>query len=276
MIKRILVPLDSSKYTKNAIKYAIMVAKKHNASLTGMTILDVAAIEESVGSVPVGGIYWAEKLEKAKTAEVSSRLNLVEEKFTKLCADNKVSYDLEESKGVPSDWILKKAKFYDLVVMGMRTYFELENPDKSGDTIKKVLNHSVIPILVVPENYVDIQNVLIAYDGSMQATRALHGFVRLARVLSFNVKLVNSTSDEEYAEFLRTNLKEFFKAYGINNVEFIHTEENIIDIMDSEFYRKNDLFVIGAHSKNAVKEFFIGSLTNYLINKNNKPIFLGL
>ncbi|GBD89533.1 universal stress protein family protein [bacterium BMS3Abin04] len=241
-----------------------------------MTILDITAIEESVGSVPLGGIYWAEKLEEAKIGEVNNNLSLAEKKFTELCMNDNVNYNLEESKGIPSDWILKKAKFYDLVLMGMRTYFELENPDKAGDTIKKVLNHSVIPILVVPENYVDIQNVLIAYDGSMQATRALHGFVRLARVLNFNVKLVNSTSDKKYAEFLRTNLKEFFEAYGIKNVEFIHTEENIIDIIDDKFYRKNDLFVIGAHSKNAVKEFFIGSLTRYLIDKNDKPIFLGL
>jgi len=276
MIKRILVPLDSSHYTENAIKYAIMIAKKHNASITGMTVLDITAIEKSVGSVPLGGIYWAEKLEEAKIAEVNNRLSLVEKKFAESCFGNNVNYNLEASKGIPSDWILKKAKFYDLVIMGMRTYFELENPDKAGDTIKKVLNHSVVPILIVPENYVNIQNVLVAYDGSMQATRALHGFIHLARVLNFNIKLLNSTPDKEYAEFLKTNLTEFFEAYGINNVEFIHTEKNIIDIIDAEFYRENDLFVIGAHSKNTVKEFFIGSLTNYLIDNYDKPIFLGL
>jgi len=277
MIKRILVPLDSSKYTESAIQYAIRVAKKQHASITGMTILDVTAIDEPVGFVPVGKVYyWAEKLEEAKITEVNNRLRSVEEKFAKLCSENNVSYKLEENKGVPSCWILKKAKFYNLVVMGMRTYFGLESRNKAGETIKKVLNHSVIPILTVPRIYTDIQDVVIAYDGSMSATRALQGFVHFASVQNFNIKLVNSTTDEKYAEFLRTNLKEFFASYEIENVEFIHTEENIINFIDEKFYEKNDLFVIGSNSKNAIKEFFIGSLANYLIDKNEKPIFLGL
>jgi len=276
MIKRILVPLDSSTYTKVAIKYAVLIAKKHDATITGMTILDVAEIESSMGSIPLGGIYWAEKLEQSKIEKAKNNWKNIEEYFAKQCVENKVNYTLEEDKGVPSHWILKKAKFHDLVVMGIRTYYELDSPDKSGDTVKKILSHSEIPMLMVPDNYVEIKNVVIAFDGSMQATKAVHGFIHLARVLSFNIKLVNSTSDEEYAEFLRANLKKYFEAYGINNVEFIHTEKDIIDIMDSEFYRKNDLFVIGSHSKNAIKEFFIGSLTQYLIDKKDKPIFLGL
>ncbi len=276
MIKRILVPLDSSDYTKVAIKYAILIAKKHNATITGMTILDISDIESSIGSIPLGGIYWAKKLEQSKIEEAMKNWEKIEDYFAIQCAENKIKYSLEENKGVPSEWILKKAQFHDLVIMGLKTYYELDSSDKGGDTIKKILSHSEIPVLLVPENYVKIKNVLIAFDGSMQATKAVHSFIHLAQVLHFNIKVINSTSDEKYAAFLRTNLQKYFDAYGINNVEFINTETDIIEIMDSQFYSKNDLFVIGAHSKNAIKEFFIGSLTRYLIDKNEKPIFLGL
>jgi len=32
---------------------------------------------------------------------------------------------------------------------------------------------------------------------------------------------------------------------------------------------------LGTHSKNLIKEFFIGSLTKTLLNKNKKPLFIG-
>ncbi len=276
MIKRILVPLDSSKYTESAIKYAIMIARKHKATITGMTIVDITAVNKGEVFVPVGKVYWEGLLEEAQIKNLKAQLRGVENKFEQMCIAENVNFDLDESKGIPSEWILEKAKFFDLVIMGMRTYFEVDNENSSGSTVKKILNHSVTPMLIVPEKYGEIKNALIAYDGSLQATRALQGFVHLTGILNFSVKVIFSSSDKQYARFLRRNLKDFFELYDIENFEFIHTEENIVVAIDEKYYKQNDLFVLGAHSKNAIKEFFIGSLTKYLIRQNDKPIFLGL
>ncbi len=276
MIKRILVTLDDSSYTDSAIQYAITIAKKHDATISGMTVLDILGIESSIGSVPVGSMYWAMKLENQRVYELRQKLLGIEANFIEQCSMNNVKYTLEEDKGIPSSWILKKAKFHDLVVMGLRTFYEYNEKNKEGKTVKEVLTHSEVPVLLVPTNYSEIKNVLIAYDGSMQATKAVHGFIHLARVSEFNIDIVNSSDDEKEAEFIRKNILEYFEAYKVKNVRFVHTDKNILDVLDNNEYEKNDLFVIGAHSKNAIKEFFTGSVTNYLINKNKKPVFIGL
>ena len=48
MIKRILVPLDPSDYTKTAIQVGAQIAKRTDAELTGLVILDIESIEDSI------------------------------------------------------------------------------------------------------------------------------------------------------------------------------------------------------------------------------------
>jgi len=62
--RRILIPLDPSPYSESALNLACIVAKIYDAEITGMVILDIPGIKDSIGPVPIGGIYLAEKLEE--------------------------------------------------------------------------------------------------------------------------------------------------------------------------------------------------------------------
>ena len=77
MIKRILVPLDPSPYSKSAVQLACQIAKIYQAEVTGLVILDLPGIEDSIGPVPLGGIYMADKLEKEKTQEAKKRIEML-------------------------------------------------------------------------------------------------------------------------------------------------------------------------------------------------------
>ena len=46
VIKRILIPLDPSPYSKSALNLACIIAKVYNDELTGLVILDIPGIEE--------------------------------------------------------------------------------------------------------------------------------------------------------------------------------------------------------------------------------------
>ena len=46
MIKRILIPLDPSEYAQAAIQVGAQIARRTDAELTGLVILDIESIEE--------------------------------------------------------------------------------------------------------------------------------------------------------------------------------------------------------------------------------------
>jgi len=276
MIHRILLPLDLSNYTDAALEYACYLSKKHNAEITGLVILDVPDIEESIGSVPLGGIYWAEKMEKFKFEQAKQRIKKLLNKFNLKCSKNSIDYKVMEEQGSPSARINQISKYYDLVVMGLRSYYKFDGDEDKGDVFHKILDLSITPILAVPDHYQNIKNVLIAFDGSPVSVKSLKQFTDIASFFDYNIKVVMSSDKEDIANYHLKMARKYLESYKLKNfkTELIH--KSIIDAIKTSYLDWADLIVLGAHSKHFIKKFFFGSVTTFLVQKEKKPLFIGI
>ncbi|VAX25033.1 hypothetical protein MNBD_IGNAVI01-2604 [hydrothermal vent metagenome] len=275
MLKRILLPLDTSPYSEAAMEYAINIAKEHNATIYGMTIMDIPDIEDLINAIPIGGFYWAEKLKGSKIKDAKIKLNEVSRKFAHKMGDKNVNFTMEEIQGLPSSKIIENSKFYDLIIIGLKTYFEFETSDTKENSLDELLNHSITPVLAVPKTYREIKNILIAYDGSFAASRALQRFTHLATKKDYSFILLTSSTKIDKASSNQIKIVSYLESYGIKNIKTIITDKNINQVIKNDYMDWADLVVIGAHSKNKFEEFFVGSLTKELININKKPLFIG-
>ena len=66
MVRRILIPLDTSPFTNATMDLGCHIAKTTGAELTGIAFLDIPGIEKSIGSIPLGGIHYADRLIESK------------------------------------------------------------------------------------------------------------------------------------------------------------------------------------------------------------------
>jgi nucleotide-binding universal stress UspA family protein len=277
VLKRILLPLDPSPYSVTATEIACTVAKLHNAEITGLVILDIPDIERSIGPVPMGALHYAEKIEIAKKVEASARIESLLDKFRKKCTDEKVPFAEAHDQGYPSNAIMHATRFYDLVVIGLRTFFDFETGDEEGTSLNKLLDKSITPIIGVPRSYnpLAIIKVLVAYDGSLPASRALQRFGQLRNPDSVDVTLLNSSNDEKMGMYLLDNAEQYLKAHGMKRISKKFTRENIRDVIEKQYYDAFDSFVVGAHAREGIFDFILGSLTKFLIDKGEKPVFIG-
>ncbi len=276
MIRRILTPLDPSDYTKSALQYALYIAKRqNNAEIIGTAVLDMEGIEKSIGPVAAGALYWAEHLEKHKLEEAKERIERLLNMFRDACLKEGVPYKTTETQGNPAKQILFESIFYDLVVIGLRTYYHFETQPTHGDSLDKILEHTITPILAVPKNFAPIKKVLVAFDGSPLAARALQRFTHLARPGDFEFLIISSDEDINKAHYYLNQAKAYLKAYQIKNVRTEWTAENIQEVIRDRYLDWADLIVLGAHAHGFIKDIFVGSLTKYLIDKAEKPLFIG-
>lgn len=280
MVKRILVPLDPSPFTQTAIKIAAQIAKKTDAALTGLVILDIEGIEESIGPVPMGGLYYAEKIEMAKKVEASQRVADLLEEFKKRCQEYNVRHDEAHVQGFPSDKIIEEARYYDIVVLGLRTQFQFEI-SKESESLESILKESVTPVLGVPKSFslsIDPDKkteAVLAFDGSLLAARAMQRFAQLVNPDTFKLTIVNSGPDKEQGNYILTKAQEYLKIHGLKNVETFYTSQEIIPALRDQFFDKTDVFVVGAHARESIFDFMVGSLTKYLVDQNEKAVFIG-
>lgn len=275
MIHRILVPLDPSPYADAAIKYACEIAKKHKAEITGMVILDIPGIKKSIGPVPRGALYYAKRLEEFKKQEAQERIENLLKTFKKTCEQAGVSHKGAEHQGCPSDEILEASNFYDLIITGLKTHFHFETREKAGDSLAEVLDHAITPVLAAPPEYRPFKKVLIAYDGSIAASRTLHYFVHFANAYQFEITLLNSNNDKETGQYYLEKAKEYLTINGLTNIGTEWTSQNIIRAFEDKYGSWADLVVAGIHAKKGILDFMVGSFSRHLIQAGNKPLFLG-
>ncbi|HOE80472.1 MAG TPA: universal stress protein [Smithellaceae bacterium] len=282
MIKRIIVPLDESKYSENAVKTACQIAKIHDSEVTGLVVIDTIGISKSVGPIPLGGAYYGKKLEESKTEKEKEKIDQLLKCFKSICSQEGVRHREHKRQGLPSEKILEQSLFHDLIVIGMKTYYKYNIEGKPGNSFIEIMDHSITPILVVPKNYTlpEISktksiNVLIAFDGSLPSCRAIQRFAQLPVSEFADIQILMSHSHEKYAEHYLSDAKEFLICHGFSRVRTCYTRNEIIKDLEDNYMEWTDLFVLGMHSRRVLLDFFVGSLASYLIMQDKKYIFFG-
>jgi nucleotide-binding universal stress UspA family protein len=275
-IKRILVPLDLSEYAEAATQRACALAKSNQATVTGMVVLDTPEITGSgVPSHPCNLLDYTKERISERTREAEQAIHDALAKFAYECNEAGVPHSEAEFQGVPGDQIVEASHYFDLLVMGLRTYFHFETQRGSGDSLEKVLDHSPTPVLTLPKLAKQpLCSILIAFDGSLPAVRALHTFAQTTWPEKVDITILMSHKDPDYRSMALAEASAYLRSHGYDAIHTVGTDQDIGTVIDHDYIEKTDLVVAGMHAKKRIKDFFVGSLTKQLIDYGHTALLL--
>lgn len=138
-LNRILVPIDFSDCSLEAVEYAALLAQRHRASLTLLHVLE-----------PVSYGLDFTLLHSGKQEEMRERMTARLGDMTRTLAEAKIQADSQVRGGTPFESILDSAKTIpaDLIVMGTHGRRGLSHA-LSGSVAEAVLRQSRCPVLTV-------------------------------------------------------------------------------------------------------------------------------
>lgn len=156
-MKSILVPIDFSKASGNAVEYAVSLAKVFDAEVIFINATPPAImVNDSVLASVM--ITHAEILEKNKQL-MQEATEALSKKYP-----SKITGLVQE--GYPADVIdeMAKVKHTDLIVMGMKG--KGQSNSVFGSTTTTIISKSTFPVFVIPEkaDYKPISNITFASD----------------------------------------------------------------------------------------------------------------
>ena len=270
---KILLGLDGSAHAQAAIQYACQLARSYDATITGVAIIDEPGIQSSSGPVPIGAAHYDIQLEDQLLEETEKQARVILDDFSRICEDQKINVILHADTGSPVSELIEESKFHDFIVIGKQTSFEY-NANETYGTLENVLRHGLIPVLAVPDSVQEIKKVLVAYDNSIPAAKAVHMFLLLGIWNSCDITLLTVNDDAEAAQGLLDSLAEFFGSYGIKPT--LVTQNGHPDTVVKAYIAENDIdmLVMGAYGRKSIREFFVGSVTQHLIHETTIPLFL--
>ncbi len=275
MIKRILVALDLDSDTPVATRYAVEIAKRHKARVTGLAVVDMGSIDSTAIGGGIGSMYYAEKLREKLTDEARDKARELTGKFDEICRD--VDHIELVEEGVPFERIVEDMKFHDLLVVGDDPHFFYNHPDSRTDTLVHVVEHTIGPTLVVKKKYRDVHKVLVAYDGTDESARALRRFLIL-QPFGNDLDLVFLNvhkGDNDESMFRLGMARSYAEAYGFEP-EIVSMEDHNPEkaILSHAKAIDADLIIIGVHIKRGLTGKKLGKTTSFMLEHSEVPVFM--
>jgi nucleotide-binding universal stress UspA family protein len=147
MISKILVPIDGSKTSHKAAKYAVEFAKQTGASLTLLSVFDIRFIFDQDVSASASPTHLKESVEDYLKQSAQSSTD----EIAKMCERNHIQYKAAIRRGHPVEEIVKEAikTKADLIVLGSHGKSALKAAVLGSVTYGVLHKDTRIPLLIV-------------------------------------------------------------------------------------------------------------------------------
>ncbi|PWA10174.1 universal stress protein [Flavobacterium laiguense] len=269
-MKRILIPTDFSKYADQAIEAGAQIAKKNNAEIVLIHMLELPG--QSNDAVTGETSIPAIMLFKQKADEILKSIK-----------------DRPYLKGIPITEVILLDNVYkgiatyankndiDLIVMGSHGSSGFEEIF-IGTNTEKVVRLSNIPVLIIKQevDQLDIKKIVFASDFSKEIKKPFLELLKFAKIFNAKLKLVmictpNSFKSTTAAEKI---MKEFVAEfdmpdYSMETYNDTNIEKGIINYANA---KNADLIALCTHGRTALTHFFSGSISEDLVNHTSRPV----
>lgn len=285
MIRSILLALDTTEASALAQHLAIRVCQEmasrpgqgpRAVHLTGVAVVDRPTIERPEAAPIGGGAFKAER-DEAMLSDAREKLTEILDRFEAACRENDIPCTAVRTEGLPSEQIEQEAHSHDLIMIGKDTNFHFETSRETGETVRQLLKTSARPVVVVPETVEKGTNVVIAYDGSLQSSHALHLWTLLdLKAHDSEIHVVSISKQRDEAEHHCRQAAALLAFHEIRaNVHPIESDAGFAAVLDAHMDQWNPkLVVMGAYGVGGIRATFFGSETLAMLEASRSLLFL--
>jgi nucleotide-binding universal stress UspA family protein len=276
MLKSLLIGLDDSDDSRSVLELGLRWAKRFDALAVGIAVVDEPGILNS-GAVLFSGSHHRHTGDAVQPLISHSRYRAeqVLEQFGRQCREAGVACKTLKDVGTPYVQILLEAQACDLVLLGRKTHFDFGHKLEPDETLGKVIQDSPRPVVAVPEELGRDKAVVVAYDGGLEAARALYAFESSGLGLSRRVHVVSVAEQHQDAAQHCERAVGFLRLHGIEATA--HPVETTVPpaeaILHKACYFEAGLLVMGAYGQPVLREFFLGSVTRTVLQESSVPVF---
>jgi len=265
-MEKLLVATDGSAHGENAVKEAILLAKKCSSKLIALSVV-ITNLEFEVTMPQV-----VEKEDK----KAREHLESIKARASKEGIDCEIAVFHGDE---PYQDIVRLASEnrVDMIIVGRHGRTGLVRL-MMGSVAAKVIGHAPCNVLVVsPTARIEFKNILIATDGSRYSQTAIHEAIGIAKRCNGSlVALSVASADAErkaaedtvrYATELAA--KEGVKAEGITIIGKPYEA-----IVETAKQKRADLIVVGSHGRRGLERLLMGSVTERVIGHTEAGVLV--
>lgn len=274
--KKVLVCIDDSSYCKAACDYGVYISKLLNLPLVLLNVINHTHISKKVNLSGNIGLGSRENLLEELTNEEQQESK---ELITKGKSLLKTFSEYVKERGVETLFSLQRhgnleENLEDLEKETQIAIIGFDKDSSNHKNIEDIIRALNIPILLVNSEFTSINSILIAYDGSNYANKAIDIATKDPIFPNISRHIVNINKDKDSSEKLLKEAKNLFAKADFEVQTASLDGDKIEEILKYQENNSIDIIAMGAYSHNRLKSVIFGSLTSKMLEKSKKPLLL--
>lgn len=279
----VLACVDGASLTHAVCDYAVWISQRVDAPLTLLHTIDhhpeTATMLDLSGTIGVDS--RDQLLQDMIQLEVEqTKLKLQQGKLIMQAAKQRVMQagaaqpDCQQRHGSLVESLIEIEDHLRVLVIGVRGKVHDQQTDKIGAKLESIVRSLHKPILVVNDEFKAPERIMIAYDGSKAAEKALDMVAKSPLYRGLLCHLVSVSDDKHAGELLEQAANKLKQAAGIRVISQRLDGKPEQALCDYQSQFDIDLTIMGAFSHTRIHDLLLGSFTVRMLTQSNKPLLL--
>ncbi|RXJ58074.1 universal stress protein [Candidatus Marinarcus aquaticus] len=280
---RVLVCVDGSKYSKSACEYGIFIAQSLALPLVLLNVIEHSHISKKVdlsGNIGLGSkdtLLNELSLEEAKESKAMiAKGRTVLQELSAYAVEKGVSkVHTLQRHGTLEETLEELANETRIAIIGLKGEDSQNEELSIGKHVETIIRMLNIPILLVNNDFQPINSILMAYDGSDFANKAIDVAAKNPILKTATRHIVNVNKEREISKRLLNEAKNIFEKSNIQvQTVSLQAEDSVKALLEYEETNNLDIIAMGAYSHNRLRSVIFGSFTSKMLQQSKKPLLL--
>jgi nucleotide-binding universal stress UspA family protein len=284
MLASLLLPLAEWDQAGCARDYAFWLAKKYRAHIHALAVIDIKNFEIPVLGTADGFMPSVVSPPIAESQALLDELGRLArerlDQFGRACGEAGVPCSTEVRTGIPGDVIAREAVAHDLVILSRTGHARSARDGEKGvdPLVSTVIRGSIRPVLVAGREFPKsgaVNNIMLAYDGSIHASRALSVVLELAGGPDVECTLCTVAHSEEAGQETLAAAETFLSNHGVTSRKKVVIGARASELLCGVISAAGtDILVMGAYGHSPIREMFFGCTTERILSHCDATVIL--
>lgn len=274
--------IDNTSTCINVSDYASWIATTVDTPLTLLHTVEhtiMPATSDLSGSIGLGSretlLHELIQLEERRSKLLIEQGEALLEESAKKAKGMGVSHCFSMQRhGGLSETLLELEDKIRVLVLGLRTEEQDSENAALGRQIESIIRALHKPVLVVNKSFTKPSRLLLAYDGSDAAKKALNWLTTSPLYKNMVCHLIYVCNDEVSGDNVLRDAIERLDAVGIQAKSKVLSGDVASQLLEYQSSHDIDLIVMGCFGHSRLREIFLGSFTLKMLAKAKIPLLL--
>jgi nucleotide-binding universal stress UspA family protein len=277
-MEKVLVCLDGSKISQAVCDYGLDIARKLDLPLVLLNVVEHSHISKNIN---LSGNIGLGSRDNLLDELANEEMNESKELIAKGKAVLKQMSEYVKSKGYTNcTTIQKHGTLYEtldelssdlrVAVIGLKG----DSDSGIGSNVEELIRTLNIPIFLVNKEFSEVKSMMMAYDGSEYAKKAINIGKQTPVFPNIKRDIVNINKDKNASEILLSEAKELFANADIEVKTESLSGECVEALLGYQKENNLDIIAMGAYSHNRFRSTIFGSFTTKMLLNSKVPLLL--